>query len=58
KASHRNVHANKATDFFHPKLLDLARRQWDKQLRVFVPNAPDVDVVLTESLDLVEDMWG
>jgi len=57
KASHRGIQVNEASDFFHPTLLELARRQWDKQLRIFVPKAPDVDVVLVETRKMVEDLW-
>ena len=57
KASHRNVKVSSASDFFHPKLLELAKRQWDKQLRIFVPTAPDADVVLAEAQDLIADLW-
>jgi predicted nucleotidyltransferase component of viral defense system len=57
KATHRNVQANEASDFFHPTLLEIARRQWDKQLRNFVPTAPDADVVLTETRSMVEELW-
>lgn len=57
KASHRNVRANEVGDFFHPTLLEIAKRQWDKQLRIFVPTAPDADVVLAETRSMVEELW-
>lgn len=57
KAAHRNVQANEAGDFFHPALLEIAKRQWDKQLRIFVPAAPDADSVLAETRSMVEDLW-
>lgn len=57
KASHRRIRVNEASDFFHPTLLELARQQWDKQLRIFVPTAPDADVVLAETRKMVEDLW-
>lgn len=57
KAAHRNVQANEAGDFFHPALLEIAKRQWDKQLRIFVPAAPDANSVLAETRSLVEDLW-
>jgi predicted nucleotidyltransferase component of viral defense system len=57
KAVHRNLQANEASDFFHPALLEIARRQWDKQLRSFVPAAPEADVVLAETRSMVEELW-
>jgi predicted nucleotidyltransferase component of viral defense system len=57
KAAHRNVQADEAGDFFHPTLLELAKRQWDKQLRIFVPTAPDADIVLAETQSMVEELW-
>jgi hypothetical protein len=57
KAAHRGVQANKAGGFFHPALLEIAKRQWDKQLRSFVPTAPDADVVLAETRSMVEELW-
>lgn len=57
KAAHRNVQANEAGDFFNPTLLEIAKRQWDKQLRIFVPTAPDADVVLAETRSMVEELW-
>lgn len=57
KATHRNVEANEAGDFFHSTLMEIARRQWDKQLRIFVPTAPDADVVLADTRSMVEELW-
>jgi hypothetical protein len=57
KASHRNVQANAASDFFSPTLQELARRQWDQQLRIFVPTAPEADVVFAETRSIVQDLW-
>jgi predicted nucleotidyltransferase component of viral defense system len=57
KAATRGVQANEAGDFFHPMLMETARRQWDKQLRIFVPTAPGVDVVLAETRRKVKVLW-
>jgi len=57
KASIRSVEAEAAQDFFSPTLQDLAMQQWDQQLRIFVPTAPNVDLVLAETRDMVEKLW-
>lgn len=57
KAAHRGVEANDVGDFFHPSLLEMAKRQWEKQLRIFVPAAPEAEVVLAETRTMVEELW-
>jgi predicted nucleotidyltransferase component of viral defense system len=57
KSAHRDVQAKSVDDFFSPALQEVARRQWEKQLRIFVPTAPDVDVVLEETRSIVEELW-
>ena len=57
KSSLRNVHAKTVSDFFSPVLQELARRQWEKQLRIFVPAAPEPDVVIEETRRIIEEMW-
>ena len=57
KSAHRNVHVKAVGDFFSPALQGLVRRHWEKQLRIFVPTAPDVDVVLEETRIIVEELW-
>lgn len=57
KSAHRNVQAKAVGDFFSPALQELARRQWEKQLLIFVPTAPDVDVVLEETRSIIEELW-
>jgi hypothetical protein len=57
KATHRSVQANEAGDFFHPVLMEIAGRQWDKQPRIFVPTAPDADVVLAEARGMIDELW-
>jgi predicted nucleotidyltransferase component of viral defense system len=57
KSTHRSVQANSVDDFFSLALQEIARRQWEKQLRIFVPTAPDADVVLKETKIIVEDLW-
>lgn len=57
KSSLRNVHAKTVSDFFSPVLQELARRQWEKQLRMFVPAAPGPDVVIEETRSIVEELW-
>ncbi len=58
KSNVRNVRAESADDFFAPALQNIARRQWEKQLRIFVPAAPPVEVVLEEARTLVEMLWN
>jgi len=57
KSTHRQVRAESVEDFFAPVLLDIARRQWEKQLRIFVPMAPPAEVVLEEARTLVGRLW-
>ncbi len=57
KSAHCSVKANSVDDYFSPALQEIARRQWEKQLRIFVPTAPDADVVLKETRIIVEDLW-
>ncbi len=57
KSSLRNVQARTVSDFFSPVLIELARRQWEQQLRTFVPSAPDPDVVIEETRSIVEVLW-
>ena len=58
KSAHRNVHAQTVDDFFSPSLIDLARKQWEKQLRIFVPTAPDVDVAIEETRSILRKLWN
>lgn len=58
KAPIRDVEVNSPEDFFASPLRDAARREWDQQLRIFVPTAPDVDEVLEEASRLVRDLWA
>lgn len=57
KSIHRNVDAKSSDDFFSPPLQEIARRQWEKQLRIFVPTAPPAEVVLEEVRTLVRQLW-
>lgn len=57
KASVREVEAKSMDDFFAPSLCEAAKREWEQQLRTFVPSAPDVDEVLTETRLLLRDVW-
>jgi predicted nucleotidyltransferase component of viral defense system len=57
KSAHRNVQAQAVDDFFSPSLIDLAKKQWDKQLRIFVPSAPDVDVVIEDTRKILRKLW-
>jgi predicted nucleotidyltransferase component of viral defense system len=57
KSIHRNVDAKSADDFFSPPLQEIARRQWEKQLRIFVPTAPPAEVVLEEARTHVRRLW-
>lgn len=57
KAPIRDVEVHSAKDFFVPPLRDAARREWDQQLRIFVPSAPDVDEVLEDASLLVQGLW-
>ena len=57
KATHRGVEANDVGDFFHPSLLEMAKWQWEKQLRIFVPATPEAEVVLAETRSMVEELW-
>ncbi len=58
KAPVRGVEANSPDDFFEAALREAARREWDQQLRIFVPSAPDVDTVLGETRRLVGGLWS
>ena len=57
KAAHKEVQLKSPDDFFLPALQVIARREWDKQLRIFVPTAPEADIVLQETRLLVERLW-
>lgn len=57
KSAHRNVQAESVNDFFSPSLIELAKKQWDKQLRIFVPSAPDVDKVIGDIKNKLNTLW-
>lgn len=46
KCAHRGVVFESPGDFFAPGLLEVARMEWGRQLRPFVPDCPDVEQVL------------
>lgn len=58
KSSIRNVQASSVNEFFSPMLVESARRQWEKQLRIFVPDAPGADVVIEETRSILNELWG
>lgn len=57
KALVREVKVTSPDDFFTPSLQDAARREWEQQLIIFVPTAPEADQVLAETMQLVRDLW-
>jgi len=58
KSAHRNVQADSIDDFFSPSLIELAERQWDKQLQIFVPSAPNVDKVIEDIKNALNTLWN
>lgn len=58
KAPVRGVEVKSPDDFFAAPLRQAARREWDQQLRIFVPSAPDIDAVLDETRQLVRGFWA
>lgn len=49
KCAHRQVTLASIADIFEPTLLDAVRSSWDRTLRPFVPELPDVDLVFAET---------
>lgn len=56
KAPVRGVVVESLDDFFDPSLLESARREWDQQLKVFVPEAPGADRVVDEARGLLQGL--
>lgn len=54
KCAHRNVGILSVADIFEPMLLDEVRSSWDRTLGPFVPNLPAVDLVFTETRELLQ----
>ena len=49
--------AQTVDDFFSPSLIDLANKQWENQLRIFVPTAPDIEVAIEETRSILGKLW-
>ena len=57
KCAHRGVGFESPQDFIAPALVAVAQAEWDRQLRPFVADCPDVGQVLGELQPLVLDLW-
>ena len=57
KCRHRGITATSPQAFFSQDLLDVARTEWDRQLRPFVIDCPDATQVLEDLPNLVSDLW-
>jgi predicted nucleotidyltransferase component of viral defense system len=56
KCAHRQVAILSVTDVFDPQLLQEVRSSWIRTLGPFVPDLPDVDLVLAETRTRLEDV--
>lgn len=58
KCQVRNVTFASPEDFLAEDLLQVARKEWNQQLRPFVPDTPQVEQVLAELRPLILGLWG
>jgi predicted nucleotidyltransferase component of viral defense system len=58
KCAYRGVTFQSALDFFDPALINVAQREWSRQLTPFVRDCPDVASVLDELESLVSRLLG
>ena len=58
KCLHRGVALASHQDFFSEDLLNVARAEWERQLRPFVIDCPDAALVLNELPPMVVDLWS
>jgi len=57
KCEVRDVTFDSPEAFLAEELLAIARREWNQQLLLFVPNAPPAERVLAEVRPLILDLW-
>jgi predicted nucleotidyltransferase component of viral defense system len=56
KCSMRDVAFESAADFVAPELLSVARAEWERQLRPFVPSAPQAAQVLNQLASMLAEL--
>jgi hypothetical protein len=58
KCAHREVMFESALDFFDPVLVEVAEREWARQLSSFLPDCPAAGRVLRDLQGIVLELWG
>ncbi len=57
KCTHREVIFESALDFFDPRLVRVAQREWARQLSPFVTDSPPTDRVLSDLRNMIHGFW-
>jgi predicted nucleotidyltransferase component of viral defense system len=58
KCVHREVMFESAMSFFDPTIVDVAGREWARQLSPFVPDCPPASRVIQDLQDTILELWG
>ena len=58
KCAVRGIGTASPQDFVSEQLMDIAHREWDQQLRPFVPDMPEAEQVLSEARALILHLYG
>jgi oligoendopeptidase F len=58
KCAHREIEFESALSFFDPSIVQVAEREWDRQLSPFVPDPPAAGRVLRDLQSMILELWG